>query len=53
MCGMIFSLAVTTWIVAGAQVAMINNELIFVDKNVSIAGCPANTTFKNHTDFSG
>ncbi|VVC39888.1 Sodium/solute symporter [Cinara cedri] len=54
MCGMITSLVVTAWIVTGAQVAMINEELKFVEKNYSIAGCPPNITFKNHTDyFSG
>lgn len=53
LCGMLVSLGVMTWIVTGAQVSIYNNELKFVEKNVSIAGCPANTTFKNHTDFSG
>lgn len=49
MCGMLFSLGIMTWIVAGAQIAMYNNELKFVEKNVSIAGCPKNLNFKNHT----
>lgn len=53
MCGMLTSLAVMTWIVAGAQFAIYNNELKFVEKDVLISGCPANTTFRNHTDFSG
>ncbi|VVC39883.1 Sodium/solute symporter [Cinara cedri] len=53
MCGMLASLGIMIWIVAGAQFAIINNDLKFVEKNVSIAGCPANITFRNHTDFSG
>ncbi|XP_060874215.1 sodium-coupled monocarboxylate transporter 1-like [Metopolophium dirhodum] len=53
MCGMLTSLAVMAWIVAGAQFAIYNNELKFVEKDVLISGCPANTTFRNHTDFSG
>ncbi|CAI6360553.1 unnamed protein product [Macrosiphum euphorbiae] len=53
MCGMLTSLAVMAWIVAGAQVAIYNKELKFVEKDVFISGCPANTTFRNHTDFSG
>ncbi|XP_060833760.1 sodium-coupled monocarboxylate transporter 1-like [Rhopalosiphum padi] len=53
MWGMLTSLAVMTWIVSGAQYAIYNKELKFVEKAVSISGCPANTTFNNHTDFSG
>lgn len=53
MCGMLTSLGVMAWIVFGAQYAIYNHELKFVEKDVSIAGCPANTTFRNHTDFSG
>ncbi|KAL5235937.1 hypothetical protein ACI65C_003347 [Semiaphis heraclei] len=53
MCGMLSSLAVMSWIVGGAQFAIYNKELKFVEKDISIAGCPANTTFTNHTDFSG
>lgn len=50
---MLASLGIMTWIVAGAQFAIINDELKFVEKDVSTAGCPANTTIKNHTDYSG
>ncbi|XP_015365034.1 PREDICTED: sodium-coupled monocarboxylate transporter 1-like [Diuraphis noxia] len=53
VCGMLSSLAVMAWIVAGAQFTIYNKELKFVEKDLSIAGCPANTTFTNHTDFSG
>lgn len=53
MCGMLASLGIMAWIVVGAQFAIINNELKFVEKDVSISGCPANTTFSNRTDFSG
>lgn len=53
MCGLLASLGVMTWIVAGAQLAIFDNELIFVEKNISTAGCPANITLKNQTDFSG
>lgn len=53
MCGLLASSVITAWIVTGAQMAIYNNELKFVEKNVSIEGCPANTTFKNHTDYSG
>jgi len=49
---MLSSLAVMAWIVGGAQFAIYNKELKFVEKDISIAGCPANT-FTNHTDFSG
>lgn len=53
MCGLLASLGITAWIVTGAQMAIYNNELKFSEKNVSIVGCPANTIFKNHTDYSG
>lgn len=53
MFGMLFSLGIMTWIVAGAQIAMYNDELKYVEKNVSIAGCPTNLHFKNHTNTSG
>lgn len=53
MCGLLASLGIMVWIVTGAQVAIYNNQLMFVEKEVSTAGCPANTTFKNHTDYSG
>ncbi|VVC39885.1 Sodium/solute symporter [Cinara cedri] len=53
MCGMLASLGIMTWIVAAAQNAIINNELKFVQKDISVVGCPANTTFKNQTDYSG
>lgn len=53
MCGMLASLGIMAWIIGGAQVAIYNKELMFVEKNVSITGCPANTTFKSHIDYSG
>lgn len=53
MCGMLASVAVMTWIVAGAQVAIYNDKLLFDEKPVSIAGCPANTTFRSPVDYSG
>ncbi|VVC39886.1 Sodium/solute symporter [Cinara cedri] len=53
ICGMMASLGIMTWIIGGAQLAIINDEMIFTQKDVSIAGCPANTTFKNQTDYSG
>lgn len=53
MCGMLASLGVMVWIITGAQLAIYNNELKFVEKDVSISGCPANTTFRNYTDYSG
>ncbi|VVC39887.1 Sodium/solute symporter [Cinara cedri] len=53
ICGMITSIGVMAWIITGAQLATMNNELKLVMKNVSIAGCPTNITFKNHNDFSG
>lgn len=49
---MLVSLAVMTWIVSGAQYAIINDELKFSEKSVSTVGCPANITLKNHTDYS-
>lgn len=53
MCGMLTSLGVMSWIVFGAQLAIYHKEMRFVEKVVSIAGCPANITIGNHTDFSG
>lgn len=53
MYGMLVSLGVMAWIVSGAQFAIYNKELMFVEKAISVAGCPANITLKNHTDFSG
>ncbi|VVC39884.1 Sodium/solute symporter [Cinara cedri] len=53
MCGMLVSLGTVSWIVLGAQTAIANKELQFAEKNVSIAGCPVDTIFKNHTDYSG
>lgn len=53
MSGILVSLGVMVWIVGGAQYALYNNELKFVEKDVSISGCPVNTTFNNQTDFSG
>lgn len=53
MCGLLASLGVMSWIIMGAQVAIYNDELKFTEKLVSIAGCPANTTFRNHTDYTG
>lgn len=53
MFGLLASFGVMFWIVTGAQLAIVNNELMFVGKNISTAGCPANLTLKNQTDFSG
>lgn len=53
MCGMLASIAIMAWIVSGAQMAVLNNELQFVKKNVSIAGCPDGLHFKNPSNFSG
>lgn len=53
MCGMLASLCIMTWIVTGAQVAIYNDEMMFVEKNVSTAGCPANVIVKNQTEFTG
>lgn len=53
MSGMLVSLGVMTWIISGTQLAIHHKELMFVEKDRSIAGCPKNITFKNHTDFSG
>lgn len=53
MSGMLVSLGVMVWIVGGAQFSIYNNELKYVEKDVSISGCPANTTFRNRTDYSG
>lgn len=53
MCGMLASLGIMTWIISGTQLAIQHKELMFVEKNLSIAECPKNITFKNYTDFSG
>jgi len=53
MYGMLASLGIMAWIVSGAQVAIYNKQLMFVEKNVSVAGCPANTTFKSQVDYTG
>lgn len=53
MFGLLTSLGIMTWIISGAQLAMFNNELKFTEKEVSVAGCPANTTIHNQTDYSG
>lgn len=53
MCGMLASLCIMFWIVTGAQVAIYNDEMMFVEKNVSTAGCPADVTVKNHTELTG
>lgn len=53
MFGLLASFGVMFWIVTGAQMAMVNNELLFVGKNVTVAGCPTNVTLKNQTDYSG
>lgn len=52
MSGMMVSLGIMVWIVGGAQFAIYNNELKYVEKNLSILGCPANTTIRNRTDYS-
>lgn len=53
MCGMLTSIEIMAWIVSSAQMAMINNELKFVKKNVSITECPGGLHFKNYSDFLG
>lgn len=53
MWGMLVSLGVMSWIVGGAQVAIFNGQLKFVEKDFSVAGCPADINFVNHTDFTG
>lgn len=51
--GILASFGIVSWIVYGSQMAIYNGELKFVEKNVSIAGCPPDLHFKNHTDYSG
>uniref|UniRef100_A0A2S2QY91 Sodium-coupled monocarboxylate transporter 2 n=1 Tax=Sipha flava TaxID=143950 RepID=A0A2S2QY91_9HEMI len=51
--GMLSSIVIMSWIVFGAQYAIYNKELKFVEKDVSIVGCPPELHFKNRTDFSG
>lgn len=50
---MLVSLVVMTWIVSGTQLAIHHKDIMYVEKDRSIAGCPKNITFNNHTDFSG
>lgn len=50
---MLSSIIIMSWIVFGAQYAIYNDELKFVEKEVSIVGCPSELQFKNRTDFSG
>lgn len=49
---MLASLGTMIWIISGAQLAIVNNEMKFVQKAVSVAGCPDNTTFKIQPDYS-
>lgn len=53
MCGMLTSLGVMTWIVVGTQIAIYNNELKFVEKDISVIGCPANITTTDYANFTG
>lgn len=53
MWGTLASLIVMVWIAVGAQIAIYKNELMFVKKEFSIAGCPANTTIVNSANFTG
>lgn len=39
MSGLLVSFGVMTWIVVGAQLAVYNSELKFVEKNVSVDKC--------------
>lgn len=50
---MLSSIGIMTWIVFGAQYAIYNDELKFVEKDVSTVGCPTDLNLKNRTDFSG
>lgn len=50
---MLVSLGVMTWLVVGAQLAIYNKDLMFVQKEVSVLGCPANITVRSHTNFTG
>lgn len=50
---MLASLGVMAWIIIGAQLAIYNNDMKFVRKEVSVIGCSANITIGNHTDFTG
>lgn len=50
---MLASLGVMTWIITGAQIAILNKEIMFAEKNTSIVGCPAGTSFQNQTNYSG
>ncbi|XP_050436170.1 sodium-coupled monocarboxylate transporter 1-like isoform X1 [Adelges cooleyi] len=53
LCGMLTSLAVMSWIIFGAQEAIMSKKLQFVQREVSVAGCPANITILNSTDYTG
>lgn len=53
MYGMLASVAIMSWIVIGAQVAIFNEKMVFTEKKVSTLGCPANVTLKNHTEHPG
>ncbi|XP_050435700.1 sodium-coupled monocarboxylate transporter 1-like [Adelges cooleyi] len=53
LCGMVASLAVTSWIVYGAQIAITNKNIQFTTRAVSVSGCPANITIHNSTDYTG
>lgn len=50
---MLVSVAVMTWIVTGAQVAIYNEKMIFTEKTMLTSGCPVNITLKNHTEHPG
>ncbi|XP_050537051.1 sodium-coupled monocarboxylate transporter 2-like isoform X2 [Daktulosphaira vitifoliae] len=51
--GMIVSFAVMSWITLGAEMAIMNDKIKFVTKEVSVTGCPSNITLQNTTDFTG
>uniref|UniRef100_A0A2S2RBZ7 Sodium-coupled monocarboxylate transporter 2 n=1 Tax=Sipha flava TaxID=143950 RepID=A0A2S2RBZ7_9HEMI len=53
MYGMLASIGVMTWIVFGAQIAITKNELVFVEKNVTVVGCPTNITVRRAIDLTG
>lgn len=45
---MIASMVVTSWMATGAQLAILNNHLIFVGKPLDTSGCLVNVTAKIH-----
>ncbi|XP_025406146.1 sodium-coupled monocarboxylate transporter 1-like [Sipha flava] len=49
----IASLGVSIWITFGTQIAIMNDELKFSEKNISITGCPIDLQFKDKIDYSG